>query len=118
MIRTPGKPAKHYCMEAINYHTRKTFVIFRKLKKRVQIAEFLRLMLEQYPGERIILARDNVNTHKDGEVEFPDRLKLLYTPTNSLWLNSIEMLWRHYRREVTRCELLSSKIDRGFKAFF
>lgn len=33
------------------------------------------------------------------------RLVLLYLPTYSPWLNPIEMLWRHYRRKVTHCEL-------------
>ena len=30
---------------------------------------------------------------------------LLYLPTYSSWLNPIEMLWRHFRCEVTHCEL-------------
>ena len=29
-------------------------------------------------------------------------------PTYSPWLNPIEMLWRHFRREVTNCELFPS----------
>ena len=33
------------------------------------------------------------------------RLVLLYLPTYSPWLNPIEMLWRHFRREVTHNEL-------------
>jgi transposase len=33
------------------------------------------------------------------------RLVLLYFPTYSPWLNPIEMLWRHFRREVTHHEL-------------
>ncbi len=33
---------------------------------------------------------------------------LLYLPTYSPWLNPIEMLWRHFRREVTHCELFPS----------
>ncbi len=36
------------------------------------------------------------------------RLVLLYLPTYSPWLNPIEMLWRHFRREVTHCELFST----------
>lgn len=38
------------------------------------------------------------------------RLILLYLPTYSPWLNPIEMLWRHFRREVTHCELFESVI--------
>jgi transposase len=37
------------------------------------------------------------------------RLVLLYLPTYSRWLNPIEMLWRHFRREVTHCELFATK---------
>ena len=36
------------------------------------------------------------------------RLILLYLPTYSPWLNPIEMLWRHFRREVTHCELFET----------
>jgi len=56
------------------------------------------------------VAWDNANTHQDDEVEVvvrgaAGRLVLLYLPTYSPWLNPIEMLWRHFRREVTHCEL-------------
>jgi len=37
------------------------------------------------------------------------RLILLYLPTYSPWLNPIEMRWRHFRREVTHCELFETK---------
>jgi transposase len=37
-----------------------------------------------------------------------DRLVLLYLPTYSPWLNLIVMLWRHFRREVTHCELFET----------
>ena len=37
-----------------------------------------------------------------------DAVVLLYLPTYSPWLNPIEMLWRHYRREVTHCELFEN----------
>ena len=36
------------------------------------------------------------------------RLVLLYPPTYGPWLNPIEMLWRHFGREVTHCELFPS----------
>ena len=36
---------------------------------------------------------------------------LLYLPTYSPWLNPIEMLWRHFRREVTHCELYATVKD-------
>jgi transposase len=39
------------------------------------------------------------------------RLVLLYLPTYSPWLNPIAMLWRHFRREVTHCELFPTMAD-------
>ena len=32
----------------------------------------------------------------------------MYLPTYSAWLNPIEMLWRHFRREVTHYELFGT----------
>lgn len=55
------------------------------------------------------MAWDNPNSHDDDEIEgglraAADRLVLFYLPIYSPWLNPIEMLWRHFRREVTHCE--------------
>ncbi len=59
------------------------------------------------------MAWDNATTHEDDEVDAVvqaagGRLVLLYLPTYSPWLNPIEMLWRHFRREVTHCELFET----------
>ncbi len=113
MIPTPGQPKKHYGIGAVNYHTGETVVNFRRRKRRPQIAEFLRRLLDKHPHETIYVAWDNVNTHQDDEVEAvvrsaAGRLVLMYLPTYSPWLNPIEMLWRHFRREVTHCELFET----------
>jgi putative transposase len=113
MIRTPGQSKKHYGIGAVNYHTGETAVIFRRRKRRPQIAEFLQYLLDKHPQETIYVAWDNVNTHQDDEVEAvvraaAGRLVLMYLPTYSPWLNPIEMLWRHFRREVTHCELFET----------
>ncbi len=59
------------------------------------------------------VAWDNADSHSGGKVEevvlaAAGRLVLLYLPTYSPWLNPIEMLWRHFRREVTHCQLFAS----------
>jgi putative transposase len=113
MIPTPGQPTKHYGLGGVNYHTGETVVIFRRRKRRPQIAEFLQQLVDKHPDETIYVAWDNVNTHQDDEVEAvvrsaAGRLVLMYLPTYSPWLNPIEMLWRHYRREVTHCELFET----------
>ena len=113
MIPTPGQPVKHYGIGGINYHTGETIIIFRRRKRRSEIAEFLEVLLERDPTETIYVVWDNVNTHYGDEIEAivrgaAGRLVLLYLPTYSPWLNPIEMLWRHFRREVTHCELFES----------
>jgi len=112
MISTPGQPIKRYGIGAVNYHTGETVVIFRRHKRRQEIAELLQALLERHPGQTVYVAWDNVNTHEDEDVEAvvrgaAGRLVLLYLPTYSPWLNPIEMLWRHFRREVTHCELFA-----------
>jgi len=101
-------------MGAVNYHAGETIVIFRRRKRRVEIAELLHAALDKRPTGTIYVAWDNADPHEDDEVEelvraAAGRLVLLYLPTYSPWLNPIEMLWRHFRREVTHCELFETK---------
>ena len=113
MIPTPGQPKIHYGLGAVNYHTGETVVIIRKHKRRQEVAELLQALLDKHPKGTIYVAWDNFTAHQDDEVEVvvrsaAGRLVLLYLPTYSPWLNPIEMLWRHFRREVTHCELFDS----------
>ena len=113
MIPTPGQPKVHYGLGAVNYHTGETVVIIRKRKRRLEVAELLQSLVDKHPTGTIYVAWDNASTHQDDEVEAvvraaAGRLVLLYLPTYSPWLNPIEMLWRHFRREVTHCELFLS----------
>lgn len=110
MIPTPAQPTKHYGIGAVNYQTGDTVVLVRRHKRRREIAELLQALLDKHTTGTIFVAWDNANTHEDDEVEAvvrgaAGRLVLLYLPTYSPWLNPIEMLWRHFRREVTHCEL-------------
>ena len=113
MIPTPGQPTKRYGIGAVNYHTGETVVLFRPRKRRKEIAQLLQALLDKHPNETVHVAWDNATTHEDDEVDAvvrgaAGRLVLLYLPTYSPWLNPIEMLWRHFRREVTHCELFES----------
>jgi transposase len=113
MIPTPGQPKVHYGLGAVNYHTGESVVIIRKRKRRLEVAELLQTLLAKHTSGTIYVAWDNASTHQDDEVEAvvratAGRLVLLYLPTYSPWLNPIEMLWRHFRREVTHCELFET----------
>ena len=89
-------------------------VHFQQHKRRKEIAQLLEALLEKRPSGTIYVAWDNATTHEDDEVEevvraAAGRLVLLYLPAYSPWLNPIEMLWRHCRREVTHGELFETK---------
>lgn len=125
MIPTPMQPTRHYGLGAVNWHTGETVVITRPHKRRREVAELLEALLAKHRRETVYVAWDNANTHGEDEVEAvlrgaAGRLVLLYLPTYSPWLNPIEMLWRHFRREVTHCELFDSvdALIAATKAFF
>ncbi len=88
-------------------------MLFRRRKRRPEVAELLQTLVDKNPTGTIYVAWDNSSTHEDDEVEAvvraaAGRLVLLYLPTYSPWLNPSEMLWRHFRREETHCELFES----------
>lgn len=125
MIPTPGQPYKRYGIGAIDSHTGETVVLFRRRKRRREIAELLEALVDKHPSGTIYVTWDNADTHEDEEVEAvvrgaAGRLVLLYLPTYSPWLNPIEMLWRHFRREVTHCELFENveALLKAAQAFF
>lgn len=107
------QPIRQYGLGAVNWYSGETLVITRKHKRRREVAELLEALLQRHRHERIYVAWDNASTHQDEEIEAvvrgaAGRLVLLSLPTYSPWLNPIEMVWRHFRREVTHCELFSS----------
>jgi transposase len=113
MIPTPRRPEKRYGIGAVNYRTGETVVLFERRKRRREIAKLLEALVAKHPTGTIHVAWDNADTHRDDEVEAvvraaAGRLVLLYLPTYSPWLNPVEMLRRHFRREVTHCELFAS----------
>jgi transposase len=81
-----------------------------------EVAELLQALLEKHSQEIIYVAWDNDVIHQDDEVDVvvraaAGRLVLLYLPTYSPGLNPIEMLWRHFRREIAHCELFLTLKD-------
>jgi transposase len=120
MIPTPGQPYKRYGLGAVNDHTGETVVLFRRRKRRREVAERLQAVVDTHPTGTISIAWDHADTHADDEVEAivraaAGRLVLLYLPPYSPWLNPIERLWRQFRREVTHDELFES-LDALLKA--
>jgi hypothetical protein len=113
MVPTPAQPTRRYGLGAVDWHSGEAAVVTRRLKRRREVAELLEVLLARHPHGTAHVAWANAGTHEGGEVEAvlrgaAGRLVLLYLPTYSPWLDPAEMLWRHYPREVTRCELFGS----------
>jgi transposase len=116
-ILTPAQPTKRYGLGAVDYHTGETVVLIRRRKRTAEVSELLEALLAKHPTGIVYVAWDNSNIYEDDEVEevlrgAARRLVLLYVPTYSPWLNPIEMLWHHFRREVTHCEVCSRTSSR------
>lgn len=112
MVPTPAQPTRRCGIGAVNWHTGETVVLVRPRKRRQEVAELLEALLARHPPGRVTVVWDGASTREDEEVEavlrgVAGRLVLLVLPTYSPWPNPIEMLWRHFRREVTRCELFA-----------
>ena len=87
--------------------------IIRRRKRRLEVAELRQALVDKHSTGIIYVVWDNASTRQADEVEAivraaAGRLVLLYLPTYSPWLTPIEMLWRHFRREVTHCEIFAT----------
>ncbi|QDG49350.1 IS630 family transposase [Persicimonas caeni] len=113
MIPTPGITTRRYGLGAVNWQTGDCIVLVRRRKRRIEACELLEALLTKHPDKTVYVVWDNAAMHSKKEIDHVvdqsnGRLKLLYLPTYSPWLNPIEMLWRHWRREVTHCELFET----------
>jgi transposase len=110
MVSAPMQPIRRYGLGAVNWYTGQTLVITRKHKRRQEVAELLEALHQRHKDGRIYVAWDNaVRTRmKKSRRSADGRLILLSLPTYGPWLDPIEMVWRHFRREVAHCELFGS----------
>jgi putative transposase len=103
-VHTPGKNDKRYCFGAVDYHSgESSFRLSRKKDSKAFVA-FLRQLMSR-TAKKIILVLDNYSVHKtklvrDFVKEHASRLRLVFLPTYSPWLNPIELFWRHLKKQV------------------
>ncbi len=55
MILIPHQPYKRYGLGAVNYHPGETMVLFRRRKRRGEVAELLQALLNKHPRVRSML---------------------------------------------------------------
>jgi transposase len=103
-VPTPGNNDKRYCFGAVDYHTGESFFRLSRRKDSKVFVTFLRQLMSQ-TTKRIVLVLDNYSVHKtklvcDFVKEQAARLRLVFLPTYSPWLNPIELFWRHLKKRV------------------
>jgi DDE superfamily endonuclease len=86
MLPTPGQPYKRYGLGVVNDHTGETVVLFRRRKRRQEVAERLQALIDKPPTGTISVAWDHADTHADEAVEAvvraaAGRLVVRYLPT-------------------------------------
>jgi hypothetical protein len=125
MMPTPGHPSTRYGLGAVNDQTGDPVVLFRRRKRRREVAALLQALVDKHPPGPISVTWDHADTHADEEVAAraraaAGRLVLLYLPTYRPWLNPLERRWRPFRRAVTPGELFVSldALLRAAHAFF
>ena len=74
--------------------------------------EFLRGLLEQFPGRQVRVILDSAPGHHNHAMtkflEQNPRLRLQYQPTYAPWTNPVERVWQEMRRSVTHCHALET----------
>lgn len=101
-VRSSLKNQKVYVFGVLNAQTGQvTYQIFRRKRSR-EFLEFLKYLLKQYRRWKIYLVLDDFKIHDTGIIrEFikknKKRLKIVWLPTYSPYLNLIERFWRHMK---------------------
>jgi len=103
-VPTPRDNQKRYCFGAVDYHTGESYFRLSRKKDSKAFIAFLKRLMSQ-TTKKIVLVLDNYSIHKTQAVrdfvkEHADRLRLVFLPTYSPWLNPIELFWRHLKKRV------------------
>lgn len=59
MIPTPAQPKKRYGIGAVDYHSGESVVLIRRRKRRREVAELLKALLEKHPTGIVHVGWDN-----------------------------------------------------------
>jgi transposase len=74
------------------------------------LVSFMEAVAKRYPGKRVIVIWDNLNTHYDGKdqrwtrfnARHGGRFKFVYTPKHASWVNQIELWFSILERQLLK----------------
>jgi transposase len=71
-------------------------------------SRFLAHLAAQYPGERLVIVRDNAGWHVSVRIVVPEGMTLWFQPPHSPEVNVMEQVWQWVRGQHTRGELFTT----------
>lgn len=106
-VPTPGQNIKHYLAGALHAHDGRIIWVEHPRKNSQLFLRLLEALLRAYRTARtLVLILDNYVIHKSASVRawLAQHLKvrLVFQPTYSPWVNQIERLWKTLHDTITR----------------
>lgn len=106
-VPTPGQNQKHFIAGALNAHTGRLIWVEHPKKNSSLFVKLLEALHRSYrSARRIVLIVDNYIIHKSAYVcrwlADHRKVRLVFQPTYSPWVNQIERLWKTMHDTVTR----------------
>lgn len=96
-----GRRAKTWVFGALEPATGQALTVTAEQRTSAHFIRFLDQLVQQWPHDEIILILDNLSIHKTLDVRLwllaHQRVRFLFQPTYSPWLNLIEPWWKTLR---------------------
>lgn len=96
-----GRRAKTWVFGALEPATGQALTVTAEHRTSAHFIRFLDQLVQQWPHDEIILILDNLSIHKTLDVRLwllaHERVRFLFQPTYSPWLNLIEPWWKTLR---------------------
>src|SRR3954470_4344047 len=110
---------------ALEVATRKIIAAHSKRRRRVEFRDFMNSVTAAFPGRKLHVILDNLNTHKKNEhwLKAHPNVQFHFTPTSASWLNQVEVCFSILRGQslsgasFTSLKQLQEHIDAYVNAY-
>jgi putative transposase len=102
-IPAPGSPLYLHIFGGYNWHSGRVSYTTAAHKNSDSFITFVEHLLTEYPHQALILVMDNASYHRSHAVQaalsvWSDRVRVIWLPKYSPFLNPIERLWLHFKQ--------------------
>src|SRR3982075_59260 len=115
----------HNIVAALEVATGKIIAAHSKRRRRVEFLDFMNSVTAVFPGRKLHVILDNLNTHKKNEdwLKAHPNVQFHFTPTSASWLNQVEVWFSILQGQslsgtsFTSLKQLQEHIDAYIKAY-